>query len=296
MSTIIKTGMLSIFLMISAYCANSQSLTFSQYMNNLTPINQAYSTMESDTKVNVSGRKQFIGIDASPSSFLLNGSLPLLKIGSSVGMVLQYDKIGVENHTGINLFFAKKIQLAKATFFSVSLSGGFSNHLINYSSLDTQDPEFSRNDVRQTLPEIGVGLMVYNNRAYIGVSVPQLSLKRGQNFTGTYYMVAGYLAPLGEDFKIKPAALLAYAGSEDPLALDVSTTLYIKDFIGLGVNYRNKQSVSGILTLLMKKNIQLGYSYSLSTGKFAGNGLNNATQEISIGYRFGKGISAPRLL
>ena len=89
-----------------------QPFTFTQYMNNLTPVNAAYSTLDNAGNLNVVGRKQFIGINGAPSTFLFNGSLPITSINSNAGLIVLNDAYGAESLTEINGFFAKKIQLS----------------------------------------------------------------------------------------------------------------------------------------------------------------------------------------
>jgi len=55
--------------------AQSQSFSFTQYMDNLTPINPAYSLLDQANSINTMARKQWVGIDGAPTTFLINGKL-----------------------------------------------------------------------------------------------------------------------------------------------------------------------------------------------------------------------------
>ncbi|MBW4891062.1 PorP/SprF family type IX secretion system membrane protein [Mucilaginibacter sp. HMF5004] len=270
-----------------------QPFTFTQYMNNLTPVNNAYSTTDNAGSVNLIGRRQWVGIDGAPSSFLLNGSVPLAGVGGNVGLVLLQDKIGPENLTEINAFFAKKVQLSGGNFLSASINAGFRNHKITYSSLDPSDPKFQNSDVNETITNLGFGVMLYGSNYYVGLSLPRLSLNSGTNTSpNAYYLTGAYVKDLGTDFKIKPSVLLAYQGNALPLEYNFSATLYVKEDVGVGFNYRNDNAVAGILTVNVAKNIQFGYSYQFSVGKYPVGGVNNTTQELTLSYRFGKNLAA----
>jgi len=271
-----------------------EPFTFTQYMNNLTPVNNAYATTDNAANINVVGRRQWIGIDGAPSTFMFNGSVPLAGIGSNAGLVVLQDKIGSENLTEINAFFAKKVQLSGTNFLSASINAGFRNHKITYSTLDPTDPKFQNSDVNETITNIGFGVMLYGSNYYVGVSVPRLSLGSSA-VTGlptAYYLTGAYVKDLGTDFKIKPSVLLSYQGNALPLEYNVSATLFVKDAVGLGVNYRNDNAVAGIISVNATKNIQFGYSYQFSVGKYPVGGINNTTQELTLSYRFGKSLAS----
>lgn len=275
-----------------------QPFTFTQYMNNLTPINAAYSTLDPAANINVVGRKQFIGIDGAPNTFLFNGSVPLASIGSTAGLLVLNDKFGAENLTEINAFFAKKIQLSSNTFLSAGINAGFRTHKVTSSQLAPTDPLFGSSDINETQTNIGLSAMLSGSNYYVGVSLPRLTLSSigqtaAQNdyYMNTYYLTAAYLKPLGDDFKIKPAFLLDYAGTNLRLTYDVSGTLYVKNVVGLGVNYHQADdALAGIVSIFVNNNIQFGYSYQFSVGQYALGGINNTTQEITLSYRFGKSL------
>jgi len=267
-----------------------EPFTFTQYMNNVTPINNAYSTTENAANVSVVGRKQWIGIDGAPSSFLFNGSVPITGIGSNAGLTFLQDKIGSENLTEINAFFAKKVQLSGTNFLSASINAGFRNHKITYSSLDPTDPKFQNSDVNETISNLGFGVMLYGSDYYVGLSLPRLSLNSSAStgLPNDYYLTAAYIKDLGTDFKVKPSFLLSYQGNALPIEYNLSATLYVKSVVGVGFNYRNDNAMAGILSVNINNNIQFGYSYQFSVGTYTIGGINNTTQELTLSYRFGK--------
>jgi len=269
-----------------------EPFTFTQYMNNVTPINNAYSTMDNAGSVDVVGRKQWIGINGAPSTFLLNGYLPIADIGSDVGLVALQDKIGSESLTEINAFFAKKIQLSGTSFLSASINAGFRNHKLTYSSLDPTDPSFQNSDINETIPNLGFGVMLFGSNYYVGVSVPRLSLNNSavSGLPTAYYLTGAYVQDLGSDFKVKPSALLSYQGNALPLEYNFSAILYMKEVVGIGFSYRSDSALAGILSVNLNKNLRFGYSYQFSVGNYALGGINNTTQELTLSYRFGKSL------
>jgi type IX secretion system PorP/SprF family membrane protein len=282
------TSMLS-----AASVSAQQSFTYSQYMNNLTPINPAYSLIEKNGSLNALLRKQWAGIQGAPTTFIFDGSLPIESLGASVGAIVVDDKFAVEHLTEVNAFFAKGVQLNEKQFLGVSLNAGFRRYVANYSSLDSNDPSFME-DIRQNKINVGFGIMFYSDSYYIGISAPKLtftSLGNASVANNTYYknqynLAGAYLLNAGTDMKIKPAFLVSYA-KDIPVIADLSTTLYLKNTIGIGINYRTNHEISGILSINMSS-FRLGYSYQFGAASNTISQFNNTTHEITFGYRFGK--------
>lgn len=272
-----------------------QSFTFTQYMNNLTPYNSAYSVVKQSSSINFLGRKQWVGIDGAPSSLVFNGDAKMENINSSLGFIVMNDKVAIESLSDINVFFAKSVQLSEDNFLAASLNGGIKYYVANYSQLDAADPKFAT-DIRQFSPTVGLGVLFYNpDRYYIGLSLPRLSFRslgtasvNNNRYRNTWYFSGAYLFDIAEDIKLKPAFLYSYTRGV-PSLTDVSATIYFKSQFGIGANYRSTKEVAGILSYLFGNNVNLAYSYQTGTGSVNDGSFRNATHEVSIGYRFGSG-------
>ena len=280
--------------------AQQQIYSYSQYADNLIAINPAYSLLDKAGSVSLMGRKQFIGIDGAPNSLMLSSSFPIESIGGAAGVYVLSDQIAIEKQVEANAYFAKGIQLTGTTFLSVSLNAGVRNYTAAYSTLDPSDPTF-RDDVRETKPNIGFGVMLYSEKYYLGVSVPELSFRNlgnastlQSNYLRTHYYFSGaYLATLSEDVKLKPSTLVSYVNGS-PVVADFTGTIYLKDQLGLGVNYRTNKKAAGIISVNTNA-FKVGYSYQFGISSSNLGGFNNAVHEVSLSYRFGK-ISEPKLL
>src|SRR5579862_6184571 len=113
-----------------------QEFGYTQYMDNLTPFNQAYSMLDKNGSLNALVRKQFVGIQGSPSTFIFDASLPIESIQASAGALVLNDQFAIEQNTQISAFFAKSIQLGGAQYLAVSISAGVKKYVANFSSLD----------------------------------------------------------------------------------------------------------------------------------------------------------------
>lgn len=292
--TIIKISLLLLVILSSnRLMAQQQIYGYSQYADNLIPINPAYSMLDKTGAINVMGRKQFIGIDGAPNSLMFSGNLPIESINGAAGLFVLNDQIAVEHQIEINAYFAKGIQLTNKDFLAVSLNAGMRNYVANYSSLDAGDPVFSQ-DVRETKPNIGFGVMLYSDNYYLGLSVPELtirslgtaSLEQANYLRTHYYFTGAYLTDVAEDVKFKPATMVSYIKGSPTLA-NFSGTFYLKEQLGIGLNYRTDKKASGMLSVDVKT-FKVGYSYQFGVSSNNLGGFNNTTHEVSLSYRFGK--------
>jgi type IX secretion system PorP/SprF family membrane protein len=281
--------------------AQQAAFTYTQYMDNLTPLNPAYSLLDKAGSISTMGRKQWIGIDGAPTTYLVNANMPVESINGAAGLIVFNDQFAIEHQTEANAYFAKAIQLGDKDFLAVSLNAGIRNYTAYYSQLASSDPEF-KDDVRQTKPNIGFGVMYFTDWYYIGVSVPELtitslgtaSVQNNNNFTNHYYLSGALITDLSEDIKFKPAALFSYSQGI-PATGNFSGIIYLKDILGIGANYATNNQAAGILTINVDA-VHVGYSYQFGTASNNLGGLNIPTHEVTISLRFGKGSANAKLL
>lgn len=293
----------ALYAMGSTTVKAQQLFTYTQYMNNLTPINHTYSLLDDNGNVSALYRKQWVGIDGAPSTFMFSSAFPLQNIGAATGLTVTDDQFAVEHQTEVNAYFAKSIQLTGDGYMAVSLNAGVRRYTANYSSVGPDDPVFLGNDVRETRPNLGFGVMYYSNNYYVGVSLPELnihslgngSVEQNTYFRNHYYVQGAYLfGKDGDEFRVKPAFLFA-ATRGVPVIADISTTFYIKETLGVGVNYRTNNEMAAILTVGLDA-VRVGYSYQFGTANNNIGGFNFATHEITLAYRFGKNLNNHKLL
>ncbi|QEC79517.1 PorP/SprF family type IX secretion system membrane protein [Mucilaginibacter ginsenosidivorax] len=282
--------------------AQQQAFSYTQYMDNLTPFNPAYSLLDKAGSIHTLARRQWVGVEGAPVTYLINGNLPIEPIDGAAGLIVFNNQLAIEHQTEVNAYFAKGIQLDPYSYLAVSLNAGVRSYAANYSTLDSNDPTF-RNDVRGTKPNIGFGVIYYTGWYYLGISAPELtitslgtaSIQNNSNFRSHYYFSGALLTNISEDIKFKPATLVAYARGV-PLVANVSGTMYMKQALGIGINYSTDKAMAGIVTINMNA-FHVGYSYQFGTSSGNLGGFNNATHEISISYRFGNGAASnPNLL
>ncbi|HYH56421.1 MAG TPA: type IX secretion system membrane protein PorP/SprF, partial [Anseongella sp.] len=259
---------LLLLLLVARPALSQQPFTYTQYMDNLAPINATYSLTDEAGAVHAVVRKQWVGIEGAPSTLIANGYLPLASFGAAAGLNIMHDEFGPEKMTEVRGFLAKSVRLSETEYLAASMSFGLRRYEARYSSLDPGDPLF-QDDVLETVGSLGLGLMFFiPEKFYMGISVPRISFRElgkasvedSRYFKNHYYLMAGYLGAIGKNIKIKPAILASYA-SNIPLHADISTTIYLKETLGLGVNYRTNNEIGTILSVLLNNRLRFGYSY-----------------------------------
>lgn len=274
-----------------------QEAMYTQYMFNSLAINPAYAGSRNVISATALYRNQWSGIDGAPktSTFTIDAPLKDKKIG--VGLQIFNDKLGITNTNGLVLSSAYRIRMDKATL-SFGLQGSVSNFKLDFASVNldetggTYDPAFSQN-VNSTQFNFGTGIYYNSDKFYIGASIPQLFPNRLSNSSASsneakqrmhLFISSGYVFTVNEDVKFKPSFL--FKGVQGaPLEADINASFWLKDVIGLGVQYRTNADVSGLLEVQASPQIRIGYAYDHSITKLRN--FNSGSHEIMLRYEFG---------
>lgn len=271
---------------------------FTQYMFNGLVINPAYTGTHESATLTASVRNQWTGINGAPQTQVFSGHAPIKFTRSAAGGLLMHDKIGVTNQYTLYGTYAYHIPVSTNGQLSVGTQVGASHYNSDYSSLNIisadgiQDPSFAYNPSRW-LPNLGLGAYYYTKKIYLGLSIPTvirnewnasdpfLTARQQQH----YFLSAGYVMNINADLKLKPNVLLKWAAN-GPFQYDINANLFIKEKVWVGVSYRMKDSVDGILQYIINDQLNVGYSYGYPINSLSA--LQSGTHEIVLGYRIKK--------
>ena len=301
-----------------------QEVFYSQYMFNTMAINPAYAGSRDVLSVTALGRYQWIGVPGSPTTYSLTLDMPFQNEKMGVGLTAYNDQIGKYKTTGVNLAYAYKFKLTERTTMSLGLQPTFTNvnaNLLDVKNMqDPSDPAFSEN-LSRTIFNAGLGTFISNDRAYIGLSVPQLIEQRlspNPDSEGKiqrhYFAMMGFVLGKG-NLKLKPSTVIRMTKGA-PLGFDANLNLWYRDIIAFGVSGRKSQMVfSGtdqmdavvlMLELQLTPQLRIGTAYDYSFGKLNANYADQTfwknvsgtpTFEGFLRYEFGFGkdkIITPR--
>lgn len=280
---------LIVITMLVAGCLGAeaqQDAMYSQYMFNTLAINPAYAGSRNVLSATALYRRQWVGIEGAPKTGTFSIDAPVSNKNIGLGLQLISDKIGVTSTTGINTSYAYKIHTGTGTL-SMGIQAGWNQYKADFTSSNLEngtDAAFKQN-INESYFNAGAGLYYSTQKWYVGFSAPQLLNNVAiVNNKLHLFLAAGYVFPLGDDFKLKPSFLIKeVAGS--PIEADINANLWIMDVVAVGAQYRTGADVSGMLEVQLLPQLRLGYSYDRSTTTLAN--YNSGSHELMVRFEFG---------
>lgn len=299
-----KTRILLFVLMftgVSSYA--QQDAQFTQYMYNTININPAYAGSRGALSMFALHRTQWVGLDGAPVTNTVSVNTPINESNLGLGVSLINDKIGptTENTISADLSYTMQTsQTWKLSFGIKATANLFDLDDSKLNPVDATDP--SLQDFNKFSPNIGAGMYLHSDNAYVGISVPNFieSNRYDDNEVAifkeriSYYLIAGYVFNLNDYVKFKPAMLTKMIEGA-PLQVDVSGNFMIHDRLMLGVSYRWSASLSAMVGFQITDGLYIGYGYDRETTHL--NNYNSGSHEIYLRYELfnniGK-INTPR--
>lgn len=295
-------------LLLSCLCGKAQqNAMFTQYMFNTLALNPAYAGSRNVVSATALVRSQWTGIEGAPQTGTFTIDAPIMDKRLGIGLQLMTDKLGVTQTNGAALSLAYRIPLERGTL-SFGLQGDVSQYKANLTSVDLgssagYDPAFA-NNVNKSLFNFGTGAYYNSDRFYLGLSAQNLIPNRlsepgdGERLAGKQaihiFLSSGYVFPIASDLNLKPSFFIKYVNGA-PIQGDINGTLWIKDVLGVGLQYRTSADIAALLEIQATPQIRIGYSYDRSVSRLQH--FNSGSHEIMLRYEFGfsKGrIISPR--
>jgi len=287
-----KAFIITVCGLLSGFITSAQQepqYTQNQFNSSLM-INPAYAGMNECGSVAARYRTQWTGMDGHPATAFITGESRVLPDRLGVGINYYYDRLGIETTHHIDASIAYHLPVNdNGLKFALGFKAGLDAYNANYaklSNVDPSDPMYGTNTSR-TIPAIGIGSMLYNDRFYAGLASPQLI-----NFDNPgigkkliephFYLYGGMRFQLDEMLELRPALLFKYQQAA-PLEADIALNLWYAKTLGLGVAYRTGDAFNFMLQYKYQR-ITLGYSFDMTVSKLSS--FNNGTHEFMIGYEF----------
>lgn len=301
----IKIALVSVGLLGITQTYAQQDPQYTQYMYNHSNINPAYAG--SNEGLNIFGlyRTQWVGLEGAPKTATLSVNTPLGDSGLGLGVNFVNDHLGVMDDNTLSVDLSYAIDLNYHYKLAFGLKGSANLLDVNYSKLHIYNPSdpVAESDIKNKFtPNIGAGLFLYSDKAYVGLSAPNLLTRSRYNDNDVktlreklhVYATGGYVFDLSNDIKFKPAAMVKIEQGS-PLQVDVSANFMFVNKFTAGIAYRWDASVSGLVGFQVSENIFVGYSYDAETTKLAN--YNSGSHEIFMRFTLFNGfkrITAPR--
>ncbi|MBC3540600.1 type IX secretion system membrane protein PorP/SprF [Rufibacter sediminis] len=221
---------LIVLCLVAFRAAGQQMPQFSQYMTNGLVINPAVAGIENYMDIRTSFRKQWVGIEGSPTTlytsvhasigksdrnatgrgkFRVKGNGSGHKIDRNnrfrrvnphhgVGAMVQVDQAGLLRTSSVNLVYSFHLPLTSTLNLASGISAGAVRNSFNTSrarAVTPSDVALLGDQVSMTKADLSVGTWLYTRYAFLGISGAHL-INSGSDFqTPLDYSIAGRLVP-----------------------------------------------------------------------------------------------------
>lgn len=293
-----KTRILLFVLMFTGVLSYAQQdAQFTQYMYNTININPAYAGSRGALSMFALHRTQWVGLDGAPVTNTVSMNTPINESNLGLGVSLVNDKIGptIENAISADLSYTiPTSETWKLSFGIKATANLFDLDPSKLNPVDASDP--SLQNYSKFSPNIGAGLYLHSEKAYLGFSVPNFiqTNRYDDNEVAifkekiNFYLIAGYVFDVNDYVKFKPA-LLTKMVEGAPLQVDVSGNFMFYDKLMLGVSYRWSASLSAMVGFQITDGLYIGYGYDRETTNL--DNYNSGSHEIYLRYELFNNIS-----
>lgn len=286
-----KTKIFSFVLMFTTIVSFAQQdAQFTQYMYNTININPAYAGSRGALSIFALHRTQWVGLDGAPVTNAVSVNTPFNESRLGLGVSIINDKIGPIHENTISADLSYTVPTSETVKLSFGIKATANLFDLDVSRLNPVDDDPSLHDYNNKFsPNIGAGIYLHSDKAYVGLSVPNFieSNRYDDNEVAifkekvNYYLIAGYIFDLNSYVKFKPAMLTKMVKGA-PLQVDVSGNLMFNEKLVVGIAYRWSAAVSAMVGFQVSEALYLGYGYDLETTNL--DNYNSGSHEIFLRY------------
>lgn len=272
-----------------------QDAQYTQYMYNTINVNPAYAGSRGALSFFALHRTQWVGLDGAPITNTVSVNTPFNNTNLGAGLSIVNDEIGPSTSNSISADISYTIPVSASFRLSFGLKGTANLFNIDINKLnlgDQTDPQF-QNFSNEFSPNIGAGLYLHSDKAYIGFSVPNFIETNAYNDNDVaiykekinYYVIGGYVFDLSPSVKFKPAFMTKIVEGS-PLQVDVSANFMFIDKLTVGLAYRWSAAMSAMVGFQVSDAFYVGYSYDFETTAL--DNYNSGTHELFLRYEIVK--------
>ena len=293
-----KTRILLFALMFTGMLSYAQQdAQFTQYMYNTINVNPAYAGSRGALSIFALHRTQWVGLDGAPVTNAVSMNTPINGSNVGLGISIINDRIGPTHENTISAdisYFIRTSETFKLSFGIKATGNTFDLDQTKLNPVDATDPSLL--DFNKFSPNIGAGIYLHSDKAYVGFSVPNFieSKRYDDNEIAifkekiNYYLIAGYVFDLDDAIKFKPA-LLTKMVQGAPLQVDVSGNFMFNDRFVVGVAYRWSAALSAMVGFQISDGLFIGYGFDNETTNLKN--YNSGSHEVFLRYEIFNNLS-----
>ena len=274
-----------------------QDAQFTQYMYNTINVNPAYAGSRGALSIFALHRTQWVGLDGAPVTNAVSINTPINGSNLGLGVSLINDKIGPSNENTFSADLSYTIPTSETFKLSFGVKGTANLFNLDVTKLDPKDAgDESFQNYNKFSPNIGAGVYLHSDKAYLGLSVPNFIQTNRYDDNDVrifkekinYYLIGGYVFDLNQDIKFKPAVITKMVEGA-PLQIDVSGNFMFSEKFVVGVAYRWSAALSGMVGFQVSDGLYIGYGYDRETTNLKN--YNSGSHEIFLRYEIFKNIN-----
>ena len=289
-------------LLFVGYQVQAQQIhQLTQYMSNNYAYNPAVAGSSDMFVSKMQFRKQWAGLEGSPTTFLVSLHGSILPDSKSVGLgaILYSDVTGPTARSGMQLSYAYQLPLDNLgeTHLGLGIAGNFMQYRIKFDELvlrDDNDPQIGTGKQSKIGADAHLGAYLSNKNYWAGISVNQLFASKfsfvadGESVQNNQhiYLTGGYKYDFSQEFALEPGLLLKMAKGASPQAEIFARGIYTMDDnqYWLGASLRTADAVNIMVGVNLDNGFNFGYSYDITTSGL--NKVSNGSHELSLGFNF----------
>lgn len=280
-----------------------QDAQFTQYMYNTININPAYAGSRGALSMFALHRTQWVGLEGAPVTNTVSMNTPLNSSNLGLGISLINDKIGPTHENTISADISYTVPTSETYKLSFGVKATANLFDLDESRLTpAQAGDPSLQNYNTFSPNIGAGVYLHSDKAYVGLSIPNFieTNRYDDNEVAifkekiNYYLIAGYVFDFTDSIKFKPA-FLSKMTEGAPLQIDVSGNFMINEKFVIGIAYRWSAAMSAMVGFQVSDGMYIGYGYDQETTNLEN--YNSGSHEIFLRYEIFKNngkITTPR--
>lgn len=282
--------------------AAQQEHQYTQFMYNKLAYNPAFAGAREVASVSALYRRQWLGFDGAPTSYMVSYDQPMLKKRIGFGMNIHRFAVGINDNYVGNMCYSYSIIRTDDINLKVGIAGTFRQYKFNFS-----DPNFYIRDINDpfvtTATEqtnisgnVGTGIYFTYKDFYVGFSVPNLyrnkiqignTAIRSEN-QEHYYATAGGIFSLSDNIDFKPSMMMKFVKNA-PFSADVNASFLFRRKVTAGISYRFGRSTmadsfDGLLFFQLAPKLGLGLAYDYNVSMLSS--YNKGSIEALLRYDF----------
>jgi type IX secretion system PorP/SprF family membrane protein len=294
--------LIATMILLSVGISHAQSFTPSMlnYSQQELFINPAYAGSQGAFSGSAIVQSQLVKFPENPNTQRFQMHFPAVNDKIGLGLNFQHESYAITHNYNFGINYAYRIKMSKGTL-SLGIQAGFASSQVNYANLDTpqeNDPMFSENKSMGGF-SVGIGGYYTNDSTfYLGFSIPKLidnslsdngaELNNKLDFDKMpFYITGGYLFTLGQSFRLKPAALLAYS-ADYKFAYNIGLTGYYMDKYWLGTFARYNSELGANIGFNILDYVNINYMISFSYGSTLSKAGHGVIHEVGLNVLLGK--------